>query len=156
MSLYMVTITCMYMYIVQCMYMFFVLFWRGNGLFYGQDKVMYMYRHMYEYGGGGGGEHQSRILPDQPKWGCYGPGKGYRKEGKKYYSMFASILLISETRSRESPVRGGHCAALDLLQTLSRCTGAGRKAEMINTNYYYYHDTLVRIEITKQAWLVFA
>ena len=62
MSLCMVTITCMYMYMYNvCTIMY----------------ILYMYRHMYEYGLGGGGggeeEHRSRILPDQPKWGCYGP-----------------------------------------------------------------------------------
>ena len=27
--------------------------------------------------GSGGGGHRGRILPDQPKWGCYGPATGF-------------------------------------------------------------------------------
>ena len=59
MSLCMVTITYNY----NCTYTY--------------NHLHFVHVHVPAYVGvwarGGGGGHRGRILPDQPKWGCYGP-----------------------------------------------------------------------------------
>ena len=50
--------------------------------------------------GGGGGGYRSRILPDQPKWGCYGPDTADKTERawktkKTNHSVIAAISLLS-------------------------------------------------------------
>ena len=98
MSLYMVTITCMYMYILQCMYMYMhVLFWRGNGLFYGQDKVMYMYRHMYEYGGGGEGS----IKVGSCRTNLNGAATGLHLTDSRLPSRSPSNLRVGEKKRKK-------------------------------------------------------